>query len=107
MKAIALAAVLAAATPVEAAACHHYSYWAYRAPQRCALTRSPLRVGHEAPFVAPPARDIPLPRLTDADFGGGEADDLARSRLLLRAVLEAPDAHQGARTIAGGLFAGH
>ena len=90
LKGIILAAALTASLPVEATA-RCYSRWFYPWPQNCHLTRSPLRVRNEAPF--PPDRDIPLPSLTDADFSVGEADELARGRLLLRAVLEAPDAH--------------
>ena len=33
-------------------------------------------------------RDIPLPLLTRSDCEGGEADELTRGRLMLRAALE-------------------
>jgi hypothetical protein len=108
VRGLALAAALLASMPVEAAACHHYSRWYYPWPQRCAVVsrfipeklpkfgrapRSPLRVGHEAPFVSlgrgpsGPAA-IPLPSLARADLDGGEADEPARARLLLRAAME-------------------
>ena len=36
---------------------------------------------------------IRLPSLARADLDGGAADEPTRARLLLRAVLEAPNAH--------------
>jgi hypothetical protein len=94
---IALAIALVA-TPVEASACHHYSRWYFPFPQRCG-------VGHIAPhkLIVDPHRDdftinrndfeIPLPSLARADLDGGEADEPTRAKILLRAALEAPNAH--------------
>jgi hypothetical protein len=96
MRSLAIALMVLATTPVEAKACHLYSRWHYPWRQSCGVpTRSPLHVRHEAPFVAPlpPEADIPLPSLARADCDGGEADEATRGRLLLRAALEAPDAH--------------
>lgn len=99
MRWIALAAALLAAAPTEAvAACHHYSVWHYPRPQRCG-------VGHVALhkiIVDPPLNDfapnrndfeITLPGLARADLDGGEADEAARARLLLRVALGAANAH--------------
>ena len=99
LRGIMLAAAFMASQPVDAAACHHYSRWYYPWPQRCGVgrqmvrlpTRSPLRVGHEAPFVGEP--EIPLPSLTRADLDGGEADEPTRAHALLRAALEAANGH--------------
>jgi hypothetical protein len=85
--------------------CHVYKYWAFKFPQRCfgqklasvrneapfVEKRSPLHFGSEVPFAAEP--DIPLPSLARTDLDGGWADEATRARLLLRAALEAPDAH--------------
>ena len=85
MRWIALALVLAS-TPVEA---HCFARWYYPWPQRCGVTRSPLRVRSEAPFVSeakpPSLRDptIALPSLAQADLDGGEADEPTRARLEL------------------------
>jgi len=91
MRSIALAALIVAATPVDAAACHHYSRWFFPWPQRCSqVTLSRLRA---LPNQERPANkagpDIPLPFLTRNDCEGGEADELTRARLLLRAAMEA------------------
>ena len=86
LKGVMLAAVLTASLPIDATA-RCYSVWKFPWPQRCDIP-------HARPMVRmPPAREIPLPSLTDADFGAGGADDAARGRLLLRAFLEVPDAH--------------
>jgi hypothetical protein len=108
MKSIALAAVILAATPVEAAA-HCYSVWKYPFRQRCnepvRYSRPVARPGRPAApqpvsLRLPPAESrpepsvgpdgaIPLPAL---DFTAGhEPDDETRARLLLRAALG--DAH--------------
>jgi len=104
MRGIILILAVLAASPA-AAKCHLFSVWHYPWAQRCDVTRSPLHFGSEAPFVSDTNRfvspgrrpsgpaDIPLPGLARADLDGGEADEAARGRLLLRATLEAPDAH--------------
>jgi len=91
MRQIALAAVLLASAPVDAAA-RCYSRWFYPWPQRC-RSNSWVPGAHELTRphrVATSDPEIPLPSLTSADFVGGEADEPARARLLLRAILEAP-----------------
>jgi hypothetical protein len=105
MKQIAMAAVLLAAQPADAAACHRFSHWAYPYAQRCGVARQVVRVHQSSSeFIRPPERDapdelpnfgidMPLPSLARADCEGGEADDEAKGRLLLRAALEAPNAH--------------
>jgi hypothetical protein len=99
MKSIALALTLALTvpTPVEAKACHRYSHWAYPWPQRCGFGQKLASVQNvsreKAAIELPPDRDIPIPGLARADVDGGEADEAAKGRLLLRAALEAPDAH--------------
>ena len=101
---IALALALLASTEASA---HCYSRWYYPWPQRCGVgrqmvrlpTRSPLRVGHEAPFMSdtkPPSWESPeilLPSLARADLDGGEADEPTRAKILLRAALEAANGH--------------
>jgi hypothetical protein len=80
--------------PTEASACHHYSRWYYPQPQRCGVARQMVR------FPTPQTRekkltwpDIALPSLAQADLDGGGADEPTRARLLLRAALEAANAH--------------
>jgi len=96
MRGIILILAVLAASPATAK-CHLFSVWHYPWAQRCDVTRSPLRFRSEAPFVSlgrgPSGPDIPLPRLARADLDGGEADEAARGRLLLRATLEAANAH--------------
>ena len=107
MRGIILILAVLAASPA-AAKCHLFSVWHYPWPQRC-FGQKPVSVRHEAladigglaeiggtaALVSPgrgpsgPA-DIPLPSLARADLDGGEADEAARGRLLLRATLEAP-----------------
>jgi hypothetical protein len=109
MKSIALALTLALTvqTPAQAKACHRYSHWAYPWAQRCgvgqklpsvrnAVANRPSTVASR--FATPDELpnfgiDMPLPGLARADVEGGEADDEAKGRLLLKAALEAPDAH--------------
>jgi len=103
---IALALALLASTEASA---HCYSRWYYPQPQRCGVARQMVRAerGHNPTRfreVLSPA-DIPnqersknkaeiaLPSLAQADLDGGEADEPARARLLLRAALEAANAH--------------
>jgi hypothetical protein len=120
---IALAAALLAAAPVEAAAhCHHYSVWRFPFPQWCGVSptiakQEPRRAAarltilhsvaaspvpnQEHPgnekrlvrLVRGPDPAMPLPSLARADLDGGAADEPTRARLLLRAVLGAPDVH--------------
>jgi hypothetical protein len=88
-------ALLLTATPVEA---HCFARWYYPWPQRCGVRHVAL---HKI-IVAPPRNDfvanrndfeIPLPSLARADLDGGAADEPTRARLLLRAALEATNAH--------------
>jgi hypothetical protein len=94
---IALAIALVAATPVEARC---YSRWYYPFPQRCHVARQMVRFvpfRQSPPIPANPRQEeepeIPLPSLARADFDGGEADEPTRAKILLRAALEAPNAH--------------
>jgi hypothetical protein len=89
MKQLALALILIASTPVEAAACHRYSHWFYPFPQRCAVARQMTFARVIRPHRPTSEPDMPLPSLARADLEGGEADDEAKGRLLLRAALEA------------------
>ena len=95
------------------AAAHCYSVWRYPWPQRCGAARQMMRrpvlhsvaassvpnqerPGNEARLVRlvpGPDYEIPLPSLARADFDGGEADEPTRARFLLRAALEAANAH--------------
>jgi hypothetical protein len=108
----AMAAILSAAIalPVEA---HCYSRWDYPWPQRCGVARQMVRrpvlhsvaassvpnqehSGNEARLVRlvhGPTVEIALPSLAQADLDGGGADEPTRARLLLRAALEAANAH--------------
>jgi hypothetical protein len=107
---IALAVGLLASTEASA---HCYSRWYYPQPQRCGVARQMVRrpvlhsvaassipnqehLGNEARLVrgpSGPAVEIALPGLAQADFDGGGADEPTRARLLLRAALEAYNAH--------------
>lgn len=107
---LALALLFASAAVPAAAACHHYAVWHYNFPQRCGVGRVAL---HKT-IVDPPRNDfaatrndfslrspgrgpsgpaVPLPLLARNDCMGGEADELTRGRLMLRAALEAAHAH--------------
>jgi hypothetical protein len=90
LKGVMLAAVLTASLPIDATA-RCYSVWKFPWPQRCGAQTRAFVSRQKTAIQLPP--EIPLPSLTDADFGAGGADDAARGRLLLRAFLEAPDAH--------------
>ena len=99
---IALAIGLLASTPVEA---HCYSRWYYPQPQRCGVARQMVRrpVLHSVAASSVPNQErsknkadtaeIALPGLAQADLDGGGADEPTRARLLLRAALEASNAH--------------
>jgi hypothetical protein len=99
MKQLALALALFASTPVDAAACHRHAIWHYPWPQRCGVGGPRFIKVHQASSkLARPHRptsepDIALPGLARADVDGGEADDEAKGRLLLRAALEVVHAH--------------
>ena len=91
MKLLFILAALLASTPVEARC---YSRWYYPQPQRCGVAHQTVR------FSTPQTRekkltwpDIALPSLAQADLDGGGADEPTRARLLLRAALEAANAH--------------
>ena len=95
MKALSLALAIAL-LPAPAEACHRFSVWKYPWRQSCGFIpipkigidkRSPLRVARNlAPTTSWP--EIPLPALEPIDWGQ-EADDEARGRIELRALLEA------------------
>lgn len=81
--------VLALATPAQA---HCYSIWHYPWRQSCGATalappmiRSRARIAVVLP--APRPIEIPLPSLTDIDWGQLPDDEL-RGRLMLRATLQ-------------------
>ena len=95
---IALAVALLASMPTDAAACHHFSRWYYPIPQRCGVGHAALHkliVDPHRNDFAPNRNDfeIPLPGLARADLDGGEADEPTRVKVLLRAALEASNAH--------------
>ena len=86
-----LALALLASEPVDAAAqCHRYAIWRYPWAQRCAMGQKHAfpRQKHVSEVRGPSGPDIPLPLLTRSDCEGGEADELTRGKLLLRAALE-------------------
>jgi hypothetical protein len=96
-----LALALMASTGASA---HCYSVWRYPWPQRCGVARQMARpslvafarlrpVAHRPVSLRPIALDIPLPSLARTDCIGGEADEPTRARILLRAALEASNAH--------------
>jgi hypothetical protein len=102
---IALATFLVLATlapnPADAR-CHLFSDWRYPWPQRCGVARQMVRrpVLHSVAASSAPNQehlknkaDIALPSLAQADLDGGRADEPTRARLLLRAALEAANAH--------------
>jgi hypothetical protein len=94
-----LALAVLASTPTEAASCHRYSVWRYPWPQRCGVARQAVWpiLTHPGPTWPAPSRvngpEIALPSLAQADLDGGEADEPTRARLMLRAALEAANAH--------------
>jgi hypothetical protein len=88
-----------AASPADAK-CHLFSVWHYPKPQRCDVARQMVRFvpsRQSPPIPANPRQDeapeIALPSLARADLDGGEADEPTRAKVLLRAALEAPNAH--------------
>lgn len=102
MRSIAIAAVILAATPVDAAACHRFARWYYPWPQGCHVEASgrpsavrpvsfhlPRPDGGPEPSVGLGQAEFALPLLTRNDCEGGEADELTRARLMLRAAMEA------------------
>lgn len=87
MKAIGLAlALIVAGGASPAEACHRFSVWKYPWPQQCAaaVPNFPIlsRISGKRPSP------IPLPALEPIDWGQ-PADDEARARIELRALLEA------------------
>ena len=93
-----------------ALACHRFSFWAYKTPQRCGVARQMVRrpvlhsvaasfvtnqehAGNEGGFSDRNELEIALPSLARADCDGGEADEPTRARVLLRAALEASNDH--------------
>ena len=95
---LSLTMLAAGLLPTEASACHHYSRWYYPQAQRCGAARQMVRLTHSGPNWAKsgqsgPGPEIALPSLARADLDGGEADEPTRAKVLLRAALEAPNAH--------------
>ena len=104
MRRLMLALALLASTPVDA---HCFARWYYPFPQRCHAARQMVRLARVIPnqehaanearlvplLVLGPEPYMPLPSLARADFDGGEADEPTRAKILLRAALEAPNAH--------------
>lgn len=98
MKAILATLALVITTQAEAARCPYGQIYRIRMGV-CVSWSSPLARGYVhmarlttpdksyyVEITTPPPKDIPLPELT-TDFGG-DADELTRSRLLLRAILQ-------------------
>ena len=112
MRPLFLVLALFAANPADAK-CHLFSVWQYPWPQRCGAERQMVRrpvlhsvaassvPNQEHPanearlvrLVHGPEPEIPLPSLARADCDGGEADELTRARVLLRAALEAANGY--------------
>jgi hypothetical protein len=87
MRSVALAALIMAATPVDAAACHHFSVWRFPFPQRCRVA-TPGRPSTPQPASfhrpAPEAGPGPSAGLPALDWQScPEADELTRARLIL------------------------
>jgi hypothetical protein len=76
-------------------ACHRFSFWAYKTAQRCGVTAARHVTSRHVTLVTAPQDepDIALPGLARADLDGGEADEATRAHALLRAALEAANAH--------------
>jgi hypothetical protein len=90
--AIAVIAITLALEPAAAAKCHHFSIWKYPWRQSCrmtALAPSSIRSRARINVILPVPRpiEIPLPDLTNIDWGQLPDDD-ARGRLMLRATLQ-------------------
>ncbi len=97
MKALGLA-LLVALLPAPAEACHRFSVWKYPWAQRCGVIpktvpkigigkQTPLRVARNLATTSSPP-EITLPSLLTIDWGE-TADDEARGRMELKALLEA------------------
>jgi hypothetical protein len=79
MRWIAMALVLAS-TPAEA--CHHFSRWFYKTPQRCAVALArPVKLPLRRIVVAPPLAPFALPTEIWSPAPEAEGDD--RIRLIL------------------------
>lgn len=96
MKRGALAAIVMLGA-IDSAGAHCYSVWRYPRPQHCgatALARA-IRLPRERIDVMPPSLmrgvdmtpEIPLPSLTEIDWGQPPDDD-TRGRLLLRVIMQ-------------------
>jgi len=90
MRSIALAAVILAATPVEAAACHRYAIWHFPWRQRCIEPARYSRPG--GPSAVRPSFHLPRPDgRPEPSVGLGDptlTDEEVRARLMLRAAME-------------------
>jgi hypothetical protein len=98
MRPIPLALALMLATPVDAAACHHFRYWRYKTSQHCTIRparrtpAAPVAVAwraRAAPARRPePARDIlgaPAPVLDDQGLRARALESI-REALKLKAI---------------------
>ena len=93
MKALSLALAIAL-LPAPAEACHRFSVWKYPWAQRCGVipkTVPKIGIGKQPPLrgarnLARP--ELPLPSRLTIDWGQ-TADDDARGRMELKALLEA------------------
>jgi hypothetical protein len=91
--AIAVIAITLALEPAAAAKCHHFSIWKYPWRQNCrmtALAPPSIRSRARLEIILPAAREIPMPSLTNIDWGQAPDDEL-RGRLLLRVILQGKD----------------
>lgn len=91
MRRAALSAIaILAAQPAEA--CHRFHIWKYPWRQTCRVTAlAPTGIRSLQKIeVVPVEREIPLPSLTDIDWGTSPDDEL-RGRLWLRATLRKED----------------
>lgn len=91
--AIVLIVLLAALEPAAAAKCHHFSIWKYPWRQSCrmtALAPPAIRSRSRIDVIVPATREIPLPSLTDIDWGH-PLDDEQRGRVMLRIMLQGKD----------------
>lgn len=88
MRAAIVATVILTSNPAWAG-CHRFSIWHYPWRQTCRVTPI-IPVAFEAPLPEPRPIEIPIPSLTDIDWGSPPDDD-TRGRLMLRTTLQPKD----------------